>query len=58
MLNTQASPFKMETWTPNSKVMPKVLLDGGASHNVYYSTKVPEGAVKRQVEFAHGTKEG
>ena len=40
------------------KVIPKVLLDGGASHSVYYSAKVPEGSVKRQVELAHGTKEG
>ena len=36
----------------------KVLLDGGASHNVYYGPKIPEGALKREVELAHGTKVG
>ena len=35
-----------------------VLLDGGASHNVYYGPKIPEGAVRRDVELAHGTKVG
>ena len=35
-----------------------VLLDGGASHHVYYSPSIPEGALKRQVELAHGTKTG
>ena len=35
-----------------------VLLDGGASHNVYYGPKIPEGAFKRDVELAHGTKVG
>ena len=58
VLSTQGNPFKVEMWKPNSKLMPKVLLDGGASHNVYYSTKVLEDSVKRQVELAHGTKEG
>ena len=24
-----------------------VLLDGGASHNVYYSSKIPEGSIER-----------
>ena len=33
-------------------------MDGGASHNVYYSPEVPEGAVKKQVELAHGTNIG
>ena len=33
-------------------------MDGGASHNVYYSPEVPEGAVKKEVELAHGTKIG
>ena len=36
----------------------KVLLDGGASHNVYYSPDIPDGAVKKKVELAHGTKIG
>ena len=36
----------------------RVLLDGGASHNVYYSSEIPEGAVKKRVELAHGTKFG
>ena len=35
-----------------------VLLDGGASHHVYYGPKIPEGALRRQVELAHGTKTG
>ena len=35
-----------------------VLLDGGASHHVYYSPTIPEGAVERQVDLAHGTKTG
>ena len=35
-----------------------VLLDGGASHNVYFGPKIPEGALKREVELAHGTKIG
>ena len=35
-----------------------VLLDGGASHHVYYGPKVPEGALRREVELAHGTKIG
>ena len=35
-----------------------VLLDGGASHHVYYSSKIPDGSVKKQVELAHGTKIG
>ena len=32
----------------------EVLLDGGARHNVYYSPEIPEGAVEREVELAHG----
>ena len=36
----------------------KVLLDGGASHNVYFGPEIPEGALKREVELAHGTKTG
>ena len=35
-----------------------VLLDGGASHNVYDGPKIPEGAFRRDVELAHGTKVG
>ena len=35
-----------------------VLLDGGASHNVYYSAEIPEGSIKKQVELAHGSKIG
>ena len=35
-----------------------VLLDGGASHHVYYGPKIPEGALRREVELAHGTKVG
>ena len=31
-----------------------VLLDGGASHHVYYSPTIPEGSFERQVELAHG----
>ena len=33
-----------------------VLLDGGASHHVYYSSKIPDGSIKKQVELAHGSK--
>ena len=36
----------------------RVLLDGGASHNVYYSSEIPEGSIKKQVELAHGSKCG
>ena len=35
-----------------------VLIDGGASHNVYYSATIPEGAVERDIELAHGSKKG
>ena len=35
-----------------------VLLDGGASHHVYYSSEIPEGSIKKQVELARGTKTG
>ena len=35
-----------------------VLLDGGARHNVYYSAKIPKGAIEKEVELAHGTKVG
>ena len=35
-----------------------ILLDGGASHNVYFGPKIPEGALRREVELAHGTKVG
>ena len=31
-----------------------VLIDGGASHNVYYSATIPDGAIEREVELAHG----
>ena len=34
------------------------LLDGGASHSVYYSSEIPEGSIKKQVELAHGSKCG
>ena len=36
----------------------KVLLDGGASHDVYHSQAIPEGAVEKEVELAHGLKKG
>ena len=36
----------------------QVLWDGGASHNVFYSSSIPQGAVKREVDLAHGTKIG
>ena len=35
-----------------------VLIDGGASHNVYYSATVPEGAEERDVDLAHGSRKG
>ena len=43
---------------PGNVCKTRVLLDGGASHNVYYSPDVPDGAVKKEVELAHGTKIG
>ena len=43
---------------PANKCKHRVFLDGGASHNVYYSPEVPDGAVKKEVELAHGTKIG
>ena len=35
-----------------------VLIDGGASHNVYYSATIPEGAIEKELELAHGSKKG
>ena len=35
-----------------------VLLDGGASHNVYYSPTIPEGSFEKKVELAHGSQSG
>ena len=35
-----------------------VMIDGGASHRVYYSASIPEGALEKDVELAHGTKNG
>merc|ERR1711989_106040 len=35
-----------------------ILLDGGASHHVYYSPRVPKGAEEKEVELAHGSKKG
>ena len=35
-----------------------VLLDGGASHNVYYSPTIPEGAVEKKIELARGSQTG
>ena len=34
------------------------LLDGGASHDVFYSATVSEGSEARDVDLAHGTKRG
>ena len=34
------------------------MIDGGASHNVYYSATISEGAEEREVDLAHGTKKG
>ena len=36
----------------------KALLDGGASHDVYHSRTVPEGSVEKDVELAHGSRQG
>ena len=33
-----------------------VLIDGGASHNVYYSANIPEGAIEKDVKPAHESK--
>ena len=35
-----------------------VLLDGGASHNVLYRSRIPKGAKEKEVDLAHGTKRG
>ena len=35
-----------------------VLIDGGTSHNVYYSGVIPKGAIEREVELAYGSKTG
>ena len=35
-----------------------VLLDGGASHDVYHNTEIPEGAQQRRVDLAHGSRMG
>ena len=43
---------------PESIKRVDILLDGGASHNVYFGPKIPECALKREVELAHGTKIG
>ena len=43
---------------PANACKTRVLSDGGASHHVYYSSEVPEGAVKKRVELAQGTKFG
>ena len=48
----------METRGVNFIGKMEVLLDGRASHSVYYSPEIPEGAVEREVELAHGTKIG
>ena len=36
----------------------KILLDGGASHDVYHSRTIPKGAVEKEVELAHGLRKG
>ena len=36
----------------------EVLLDGGASHHVFWSPQVPEGAVEKEAELTHGSKMG
>ena len=52
------TPRVTEALTTNIGKKNMVLLDGGASHNVYYSSQIPEGAIKKEVELAHGTKTG
>ena len=36
----------------------KILLDGGASHDVYHSRTIPNGSVEKDVELAHGLRKG
>ena len=36
----------------------EVLLDGGASHNVFYGPSIPEGSKEKSVDLAHGSKQG
>ena len=35
-----------------------VPLDCGASHNVFYRSRIPKGAREKEVDLAHGTKRG
>ena len=48
----------METRAVDFIYKMEVLLDGDASRNVYYNPEIPEGAIEREVELAHGTKIG
>ena len=57
-IDVEERPQVVEAQTPDFIDRTNVLLDGGASHNVYYSPKIPDGALKREVELAHGTKIG
>ena len=54
----EENPRIEEAQTSNFTRRTKVLLDGGASHNVYFSPKIPDGAIEKEVELAHGTKTG
>ena len=57
-IDAEEQPPAVVTPTPDSINRINVLLDGGANHNVYYGPKIPDGALKREVELAHGTKVG
>ena len=57
-IDVEQRPQVVEAQIPGFMDKAKVSLDGVASHNWYYSPKVPDGAVTREVELAHGTKVG
>ena len=58
VFNAQRVKGNSDVWDATLESFPKVLLDGGASHNVNYRAKIPEDSVKRQEEFAHCMREG
>ena len=41
-----------------NKVNNEVLLDGGATHHVFYSREVPDGAEDKDIDLAHGKQQG
>ena len=54
----QLPSIKVIEASSNDTSIMKVLLDGGASHDVYHSRTIPEGSVEKDVELAHGLRKG